>query len=99
MGQDSRTQNDLHKRLRTEVAWQQPRSLEDTSSTSEPQTSSDSASATSEGKIPRKYWRKEFILPENSLVYDAANLYLQAEVFTGQPWPSAAVMENMVERA
>ena len=99
LGQDSRTQNDLHKRLRTEVAWQQPRSLEDTSSTSEPQTPSDSASATSEGKIPRKYWRKDFISLENSLLYDAANLYLQAEVFTGQPWPSAAVMENMVERA
>ena len=97
--QDSRTQNDLHKRLRTELAWQQPRSLEDTFSTSEPQTLSDSASATSEGKIPRKFWKREYIPPENSLVYDAAKLYLQAKVCTGQPWPSAAVTENMVERA
>ena len=92
-------QNDLHKRLRTEVAWQQPRSLEDTSSLSEPQTPSDSASGTSEGKILRKFWKKEFIPPENSLVYDAAPLYLQAEVGTGQPWPSVAVTENRVERA
>ena len=98
-GQQSGTQADLHKRLRTEPAWQQPRSLEEPSSTSEPQTPSDSASATSEGKLPRKFWKREFIPPENILVYDAAKLYLQAEVFTGQPWPSAAIMENMVERA
>ena len=97
--QDSRTQNDLHKRLGTEVAWQQPRSLEDTSSTSEAQTPSDSASATSEGEIPCKFWKREYIPPENCLVYNAAKLYLQAEVCTGQPWPSAAVTENMVERA
>ena len=81
------------------MAWQQPRSLEDTSSTSEAQTPSNSASATSEGKIPRKFWKREYIPPENSLVYDAAKLYLQAEVCKGQPWPSAAVTENMVERA
>jgi hypothetical protein len=98
-GQQSGTQNDLHKRLRSEPTWQQPRSLEDTFSTSEPQTPSDSASATSEGKLPRKFWKREFIPPENILVYDAAKLYLQAEVYTGQPWPSAAVTENMVERA
>ena len=60
---------------------------------------SNSASATSEGKIPHKYWRTEFIPPENTLVYDAAILDLQTQVFTGQSWPSAAVMENMVERA
>ena len=35
----------------------------------------------------------------NSLVYDTAILYLQAEVCTGQPWPSSAVMENKVEWA
>ena len=92
-------QADLYKRLWTEPAWQQLCSLEEPSSTSEPQTPSDSASATSEGKLPRKFWKREFIPPENILVYDAAKLYLQAEVFTGQPWPSAAVMENMVERA
>lgn len=100
-GQQSGTQADLHtnKRVQTELAWQQPRSLEDRSSTSEPQTPSDSASATSEGKLPRKFWKREFIPPENILIYDAAKLYLQAEVYTGQPWPSAAVMENMIERA
>ncbi|KAG0635011.1 hypothetical protein HOY80DRAFT_1058264 [Tuber brumale] len=40
--QQSRTQVNLHKRLRTELAWQQPCSLEDIS-LSEPQTPSDSA--------------------------------------------------------
>ena len=69
------------------------------SSTSEPQTPSDSASATSEGKLPRKFWKREFIPPENILVYDAVKLYLQAEVYAGQPWPSAACMENMIETA
>jgi len=98
-GQQSGTQNDLHKRLRTELAWQQPRSLEDMSSTSEPQTPSDSASATSEDKLPHKLWKREFIPPENILVYDVAKLYLQAEVYAGQPWPSAACMENMIETA
>ena len=74
-------------------------SLENTFSTSQAQTPSDSASATSEGKIQCKFWKKEYIPPENSLVHDDAKLYLQAEVCTGQPWPSAAVTENMVERA
>ena len=83
--QDSRMYNNLHKGLRNEVAWQQPRSLDDTSSTSEALTPSDSASATSEGKISRKFWKREYIPPENNLVYDAAKLYLQAEVCTGQP--------------
>ena len=57
LGQQSRMQNDLHKSLRTELAWQQPHSLEDMSSTSAPQTLSDSTSATSEGKLPRKFWK------------------------------------------
>ena len=98
-GQQSGTQNDLHKRLRTELAWQQPRSVEDMSSTSEPHTPSDSASATSEGKLPCKFWKREFIPPKNILVYDAAKLYLPAEVYAGQPWPSAACMENLIETA
>ena len=98
-GEQSGTQNDLYKRLRTELAWQQPRSLEDMSSTSEPQNPSDCASATSEGKLPRKFWKQEFIPPENILVYDAAKLYLQVEVYAGQPWPSTACMENMIETA
>jgi len=98
-GQQSGTQNDLHKRLRTELPWQQPRCLEDMSSTSEPQTPSDSARATSEAKVPCKFWEREFIPPENILVYDAVKLYLQAEVYAGQPWPSAACMENMIEMA
>jgi len=85
--------------MRTELAWEQPRSLEDMASTSEPQTPSDSASATSEGKLLCKFWKREFIPPENILVYDAAKLYLQAEVYAGQPWPSAACMENMIETA
>ena len=97
--QDSRTQSELHKRLRTELLLQKPRSLGNTSITSEPQTLSDSTSATSKGKIPRKFWKQEYIPPENSLVYDTAKLHLQAEVSTGQPWPSAAITENMVERA
>jgi len=83
-GQLSGMQNDLHKRRRTELAWQQPRSLEDMFSTSEPQTPSDSASATSEGKLLRKFWKREFIPPENILVSDAVKLYLQAEVYAGQ---------------
>ncbi|KAG0125068.1 hypothetical protein HOY82DRAFT_617160 [Tuber indicum] len=90
---------DPRKSLRTGLAWQQPRTLEETSSTSKARTPSDSASATSEGKLPRKFWKREFIPPENILVYDVAKLYLQAEVYTGQPWPSAAVMENMIKRA
>jgi len=98
-GQQSGTQNNLDKRLPTELAWQQPGSLEDMSSTSEPQTPSDSASATSEGKLPRKFWKQEFIPAENILVYDAAKLYLQAEVYGGEPCPSAACMENMIETA
>jgi len=98
-GQQSGTQNNLHKRLRTELAWQHPRSLEDMFSTSEPQSPSDSASATSEGKLPRMFWKREFIPPENILVYDAAKIYLQAEVYAGQPWPSATCMENMIETA
>ncbi|KAG0638798.1 hypothetical protein HOY80DRAFT_1076947 [Tuber brumale] len=96
--QQSCTQVDLHKRVRTELAWQQPRSLEDTSP-SELQILSDSASATSEGKLPRKFWKREFIPPKVILVYDAAKLYLEAEVYTGQPWPSVAMMENMIESA
>jgi len=98
-GQQSGMQNDLHKRLRTELAWQQPHSLEDMSSTSEPQTPSDSASAISEGKLPRKFRKREFIPPENILVYNTAKLYLQAEVYAGQRWPSAAYMENMIKTA
>jgi len=98
-GQPSGTQNDLHKSLRTELAWQQPHPIEDMSSISEPQTPSDSASATSEGKVPRKFWKGEFIPLENILVYDAAKLYFQAEVYIGQPWPSAACIENMIETA
>ena len=94
-----RKENDHHKRLQTELAWQQPRSLEDTSSISEPQTPLNSASATSEGKISCKFWKRQSISPENSLVYDVAKLYLQAEVCRGQPRPSAAVTENMVDRA
>ena len=97
-GQKSATQTDLRKRLRTDLAWQQPHLLQETS-TSEPQTPSDSASATSEGKLPRKFWKREFIPAENILVYDVAKLFLQAEVYTGQPWPSAADMENMIESA
>jgi len=69
------------------------------SSTSEPHTPSDFASAASEGKLQRKFWKQEFITPENILVYDATKLYLQAEVYAGQPWPSTACVENMIETA
>ena len=75
-GQQSGMQADLYERRRTEPAWEEPCSLEEHSSTSQPQTPSDSVSATSEGKLPRKFWKQEFILPENILVYDAAKLYL-----------------------
>ena len=105
-GHNSGTQNDHHKRLLNELAWQQtrylehqPRFLEDTFTTSEPQPPSDCASTISEGKLSRKFWKQEFIPPENILVYDAAKVYLQAEVYTGQHWPSTAVIENIVERA
>ncbi|KAG0638240.1 hypothetical protein HOY80DRAFT_1048520 [Tuber brumale] len=67
--QQSRTQVDLHKRVRMGLACLQPRSLEDTSPP-EPQTLSDSASATSEGKPPHKFWKREFIPPENILTID-----------------------------
>jgi len=69
------------------------------SSTSQPQTPSDSGSATSEGKLPRKFWKREFIPPGNIPGYDAAKLYSQAEVYAGQAWPSAACMENMIKTA
>ena len=49
--------------------------------------------------LPRKFCKREFIPLENILVYDAAKLYLQAEVYAGQPWPSVACMENMMETA
>jgi len=68
-------------------------------STSEVQTPSDSASPTSGGKLRRKFCKREFIPLGNILVYDAAKLYLQAEVYAGQLWPSAACMENMIETA
>jgi len=57
-GQQSLTQNDLHKSLPTELAWQHRCSLGAMSSTSEPQTPSDSASATSEGQLPRKFCKE-----------------------------------------
>ncbi|KAG0639554.1 hypothetical protein HOY80DRAFT_1000894 [Tuber brumale] len=67
----SRTQVDLRKPVRTVLAYTSP---------SEPQTPSDSPSATSERKPPLK-------------------LCVQAEVYTGQPWPPAALKENMISSA
>jgi len=98
-GQQSGMENHLHTKLWTELAWQQPRSLEHMSSTSEPETPSDFVSATLEGKLPCKFWKREFIPPDNILVSDDAKLYLQAEVYVGQTWPFVACMENMIEMA
>jgi len=51
------------------------------------------------GQATAQGLKREFIPPENILVYDVAKLYLQAEVYAGQPWPSAPCMENMMETA
>jgi len=52
-----------------------------------------------ESKLPFRIWEPEVIPSDNILVHDTVELYLPAEVYTGQLWPSATIMENMVESA
>ena len=60
---------------------------------------SDATSVSTETRMSRKQWRREFIPENNIMIFDVAKLYLQAEVLTHHPWPNSATIEALVRRS
>ena len=80
---------------RSQPVWLDPLSSAESSTPTTP----DIVSSTTEARLTPKFWKREYIPPQNILVYDVAKLCLQAEVLSFQPWPSASAIENMVDNA
>ena len=52
-----------------------------------------------EKRASRKYWKKEYVLERNWVVFELAKKFLQAEVLAQQPGPNTATIEILVRQS